>query len=148
MRRIFSKIQIAKFILATFDLTMDHFQYLTTCLGSILNCLQFRNMKEVLPKIRFFGNIRRFHPKWDKILEILTFNSARMLKLTYAPRSAAFIHLPFIAGIFQPQDIPGKFAKKEENRSVLIFANCIFILCSLVLSQRSKTNLSVGKKVF
>ena len=99
-----------------------------------------------LPKINFFGYFGRFHLKWDKILEILTFNSARILKLTYAPRSAAFIHLPFIAGIFQPQDFSGKFAgKKEEKRSVLDFVYWTFILCSVILSQGGKTKLSVDK---
>ena len=58
----------------------------------------------------------KIYPKMKKkILEILTFNSARILRLTYAPRSATFIHLPFIARIFQPQDVSGNFVNKKKT---------------------------------
>ena len=64
-----------------------------------------------------------------KSFQIGTFNSGRMLGLTYAPRSADFIHLPFILPIFQPRDIPRKCAtEKAKISSVSDFvANCKFI---------------------
>ena len=126
MRRIFSKIYFGNIILATlvnFDLTMGHFQYLE----HNIELLVIWRCKEILPKIWFFGNIMRFYPKWDKILEILTFNSARILRLTYAPRSAAFIHLRFIARIFQPQE--SLWEKKEENGSLLYFVPSLYLFC-------------------
>ena len=119
MPRIFSKIHFLPSFILPLIICLRYFQkiaklltlamlgplckYFYLKMGHFQTCYKIIHF-ELLGVLKY----EEIPPKMRKIMEIATFNSARILRLTYAPRSAAFIHLPFIVPIFQPQDIPRK----------------------------------------
>ena len=109
----------------------------------------------------FLKNERRFQWQLKKLQNSWLSSFARPAFLTYAPRSAAFIHICFTTSIFQLQDISGIdfwrkrdfFLQMESNGNCFLYSKCLFktweccfwrVCIALFVSERLRQALSGG----